>query len=110
MGFYELAIIGNIFIFLVIALLDKFDTFIYRQSKAMQLYVEIIGTEIFQSIITYARENDFEVKHIQFVKNKATDSFIIGTTFTLKTKKKYDHSQVITDLSQIKGVSYIEEL
>lgn len=109
-GFYELAIIGNVFIFLVIALLDKFDTFIYRQSKAMQLYVEIIGTEIFQSIITYARENDFEVKHIQFVKNKATDSFIIGTTFTLKTKKKYDHSQVITDLSQIKGVSYIEEL
>ena len=109
-GFYELAIIGNIFIFLVIGILNRFDSIIYGQSKVMEIYVELSGPEVLQNIIAYARENSYEIKHIQVVKNKAIDSLVTGTIFTLKTKEKCDHSDIIAEISQIKGLSYIEEL
>lgn len=109
-GFYELAIIGNIFIFLVIGILNKFDSVIYGKSKVMEIYVELSGPEVLQNIIAYARENSYEIKHIQVVKNKAVDSLVTGTIFTLKTKEKCDHSDIIAEISQIKGLSYIEEL
>ena len=109
-GFYELAIIGNIFIFLVIGILNKFDSIIYGKSKVMEIYVELSGPEVLQNIIAYARENSYEIKHIQVVKNKAVDSLVTGTIFTLKTKEKCDHSDIIAEISQIKGLSYIEEL
>lgn len=109
-GFYELAIIGNIFIFLVIGILNKFDSVIYGKSKVMEIYVELSGPEVLQNIIAYARENSYEIKHIQVVKNKAIDSLVTGTIFTLKTKEKCDHSDIIAEISQIKGLSYIEEL
>ena len=109
-GFYELAIIGNIFIFLVIGILNRFDSIIYGQSKVMEIYVELSGPEVLQNIIAYARENSYEIKHIQVVKNKAVDSLVTGTIFTLKTKEKCDHSDIIAEISQIKGLSYIEEL
>ena len=109
-GFYELAIIGNIFIFLVIGILNKFDSVIYGKSKVMEIYVELSGPEVLQNIIAYARENSYELKHIQVVKNKAVDSLVTGTIFTLKTKEKCDHSDIIAEISQIKGLSYIEEL
>ena len=109
-GFYELAIIGNIFIFLVIGILNKFDSVIYGKSKVMEIYVELSGPEVLQNIIAYARENSYELKHIQVVKNKAIDSLVTGTIFTLKTKEKCDHSDIIAEISQIKGLSYIEEL
>lgn len=109
-GFYELAVIGNIFIFLVIGILNRFDSIIYGQSKVMEIYVELSGPEVLQNIIAYARENSYEIKHIQVVKNKAIDSLVTGTIFTLKTKEKCDHSDIIAEISQIKGLSYIEEL
>lgn len=61
-GFYQLAIIGNIFIFLVIAILNKFDRAVYGKSKIMDTYVELDNSHILSKLITYARKNNFEIR------------------------------------------------
>lgn len=109
-GFYELAIIGTIFILLIIGILNKLDNKIYGKSRIMEVYLELNGSHVLKSIIEYARENSFEVKHIQVLKNKEIDKGITGTVCTIKSKNKYDHAQIIADISAIDGVSYIEEL
>ena len=109
-GFYELAIIGNIFIFLVIAILNKFDRKVYGKSKIMEAYVELDNSHILSKLIAYARNNNYEIRNIQVIKNKGLDTNKIAALFSLKSKENLDHSDVIADLSLIDGVSYIEEV
>lgn len=108
-GFYKLAIIGNIFIFLVIAILNKFDRAVYGKSKSMEAYVELDNSHVLSKLISYARKNDFEIRNIQVIKNKGLDTTKIAALFSLKSKNNWNHSEVIADLSEIEGVSYIEE-
>lgn len=109
-GFYQLAIIGNIFIFLVIAILNKFDRAVYGKSKIMDTYVELDNSHILSKLITYARKNNFEIRSVQIIKNKGIDATKISVLFSIKSKIRWNHSEVIADLSEIEGVSYIEEI
>lgn len=109
-GFYQLAIIGNIFIFIIIAFFNKFEDAVYSKTRIMEIYMECSESYAIRNVIDYARKNDMEVKHIQVIKNRALDKSTTGTVFTLKAKYKYDHSAIITDLSDLDGVAYIEEM
>lgn len=109
-GFYELAIIGNIFIFLVIAIINKFDRAVYGKSKIMDTYVELDNSHILSKLIAYARKNNFEIRNVQIIKNKGMDTTKISALFSIKSKTSWSHSEVIADLSEIEGVSYIEEI
>ena len=82
-GFYELAIIGTIFILLIIGILNKLDNKIYGKSRIMEVYVELNGSDVLKKIIEYSRENLFEVKHIQVLNNKEIDKSMSGTVFTI---------------------------
>lgn len=109
-GFYELAIIGCMFIFAIVALLNKFDIKGYGKSKLMEVYVEFEEPRDLKNIINYASEKDMNVKHIQIVKNKGIDHVHIAALFTIKSIVAFDHVEVITDISELKGICSIEEL
>lgn len=109
-GFYQLAIIGNIFIFLVIAILNKFDRKVYSKSKLMDTYVEFDNPHTLTRLINYCREREFEIRSVQVIKNKAVDITKTGVLFSIRFKEKNDHAFVIAELSEIEGVCYIEEI
>lgn len=109
-GFYKLAIIGNLCIFAVIAVLNKFDRKVYGKSRQIDAYVEFEDSHVLSEIVAYAREKDYTIRNIQVIKNKAVDITKIGAILSLKTKDKVDHSLVIADLSELSGVCYIEEV
>ena len=109
-GFYELAIIGNIFIFIVVATLNKFDRKVYGKSRIMEVYVEFVDSHVLQRLIVFSRDNNLDLKNIQVVKNKAIDNVRTGAVFTLKSKERREHSLVIAELSEIEGLLFIEEL
>lgn len=109
-GFYKLAIIGNLCIFAVIAILNKFDRKVYGKSRQIDAYVEFEDSHVLSEIVAYARERDYTIRNIQVIKNKAVDITKIGAILSLKTKDKVDHSLVIADLSELIGVCYIEEV
>ena len=109
-GFYELAIIGNIFIFIVIATLNKLDRKVYGKSRIMEVYVEFTDSHVLQRLIVFSRDNNMDLKNIQIVKNKAIDNVRTGAVFTLKSKERREHSLVIAELSEIDGLLFIEEL
>lgn len=109
-GFYELAIIGNIFIFIVIATLNNFDRKIYGETRRVEIYIEFEDAHILKSVIAYAKENDLELSNIQVIKNKATDNIRSSAIFTLKSQEKRNHSSIIADLSEMKGMLFVEEI
>lgn len=109
-GFYELAIIGNIFIFVVIATLNNLDRKIYGESRRVELYVEFEDSHVLKRLIVYSKANDLELIDIQVIKNKAIDNIRTGALFTLRSKEKRDHASIVADLSEIKGLLFIEEI
>jgi len=109
-GFYELAIIGNIFIFVVIATLNNLDRKIYGVSRRVEMYVEFEDSHVLKRLIVYSKTNDLELIDIQVIKNKAIDNIRTGAIFTLKSREKRDHASIIADISEIKGLLFIEEI
>ena len=109
-GFYELAIIGNVFIFIVISALNNLDRKIYGESRRVEMYIEFEDSHVLKRLIVYTKENDLELVDIQVIKNKAIDNIRTGAIFTLRSKEKRDHAAILADLSEIKGLLFIEEI
>jgi putative Mg2+ transporter-C (MgtC) family protein len=109
-GFYELAIIGNVFIFIVISALNNLDRKIYGESRRVEMYIEFEDSHVLKRLIVYTKENNLELVDIQVIKNKAIDNIRTGAIFTLRSKEKRDHAAILADLSEIKGLLFIEEI
>lgn len=109
-GFYELAIIGNIFIFIVISALNNLDRKIYGVSKRVEMYVEFEDSQVLRRLLVYAKEKELKILDIHVIKNKAIDNIRTGAIFTLRSNEKRDHALIIADLSEIEGLLFIEEI
>lgn len=110
MGFYELAIIGNIFIFGVIAVINKFDRKVYGVSRVMDVYIEFETPGVLRTVISFLREKEYKILNIQIVKDKTIDKNKTGAIVGIKTKEKIDHGDVITELWEVEGIEYVEEI
>ncbi|MBE6047862.1 MAG: MgtC/SapB family protein [Clostridium sp.] len=110
MGFYELAIIGNIFIFGVVAIVNKFDRKVYGASRVINIYIEFESPEVIRGVIAYFRGKEYKILNIQIVKDKSIYKNKTGAIVGIKTKEKIEHGDVITELWEVEGIEYIEEI
>lgn len=109
-GFYQLAVIGCLFIILVISLLDRIDRKVFKNSVRIQVYIEFGNPKVLRKIIDYCKENEFEIIDTQVIKNKDIEDNLVGAVITMKCNKKQDHAIIVTELGLISGVVNIEEL
>lgn len=109
-GYYELAIIGCVFIFSIIAVLNKFDRKIYGASKNIDVYIEFNEAKDLRKLIATLRSMQIEIRDIQIIKNKTIDKSVLGAILSLRTIDKYEHSEIIAELSVLDEISYIEEV
>ena len=109
-GYYELAIIGCVFIFSIIAVLNKFDRKIYGASKNIDVYIEFNEAKDLRKLIAILRSMQIEIRDIQIIKNKTIDKSVLGAILSLRTIDKYEHSEIIAELSVLDEISYIEEV
>lgn len=115
-GFYEGAVLGGIVIAFTVSGMLKFDIWLRKKSKYLELYVEYNAEKgAFSGFIQYAREHQFEVKNIQISKGymwqssegrQRTLSYIV----TVSSQVHRTHSEMIEVLAHEKGVQFIEEL
>lgn len=115
-GFYEGAILGGIVIAFTVSGMLRFDIWLRKKSKYLELYVEYNAEKgAFSGFLQYAREHQFEVKNIQISKGyiwqssegrQRTLSYIV----TVSSQVHRTHSEMIEVLAHEKGVQFIEEL
>ena len=115
-GFYEGAIFGGFAIVFTVSGLQKFDNWMHKNSKYIELYIEYNGGKnAFSEFLQYAKENQFDISNIQvssdeyYHKEKGkqrTMSYIL----TVQSKVKRSHAEMIDILTQARGIRYIEEL
>ena len=115
-GFYEGALFGGFAVVFTVAGLQKFDKWMHKNSKYMELYIEYTeGKNSFSEFLQYAKENQFDVTNIQvsrdgyYHKEKGKQR-IVSYILTIQSKTKRSHAEMIDVLMQARGIQYIEEL
>ncbi len=114
-GFYEGAILGGIAIAFTVSGLLRFDIWLRKKSRYLDLYIEY-NTEkgAFSGFLQYAREHDLEIKNIQINKGYFNDSFekqkTLSYIVTISSHAHRTHTEIIEILAHEKGIQFIEEL
>lgn len=109
-GFYSGALIGCLFIMVVITYLHKFDEVFYKRSHIVNLYIEIDGLPRFKEVLAYLRANHKEVSSVDLVRSKNSDIESMGMFVTISFDAKQDEQGAIENIRALEGVTFVEEL
>lgn len=109
-GFYEGAIIGCAFIFGVMTILNKVDHHVLSKSKLVDLYIELTNVKYIKALIDYLKENDLKILYIETNNTIPIRDQNIGCFISVQQAQKRDHQEIITLISQLEGVYFIEEV
>lgn len=109
-GFYEAALFGGLVIFTVLTLLHRFDAIMHRNAKYTELYVELAVSTGLGEFMSQLRKFGVEIDGIQMDYDNSlaegTRSFVIS----IKSKKRFDHTELLDNVRQLPGVMYLDSL
>ena len=107
-GFYEAAVIGSIAIFTVITLLQRMDNNLHRRSKQLEAYFELSDDTTLGDFLRTVRDSGIEIYNVQ--REQGSEGSGRAYVATLKTQKRSNHKDILVQVSDIPGVTYLEEL
>lgn len=111
-GFYTAAIIGFVFIYVILTLLPYLENFINKHTSNFEIHIEFESRDDLKFFIKYIRDNNMKIKSIE--RNMAYESsgLSVYTIYISGMKEfKFDnHSQVIEDIKNLDYVNYVEEI
>lgn len=109
-GFYEAALFGGLVIFTVLTLLHRFDAIMHRNAKYTELYVELAVSTGLGEFMSQLRKFGVEIDGIQMDYDNSlaegTRSFVIS----IKSKKRFDHTELLDNVRQLPGVMHLDSL
>ena len=115
-GYYEGAIFGGLAIVFAVSGLHRFDSWMHKKSRYLELYIEYNeGENTFSDFLQYARDNDFEVSDIQISRDERYTRAdgkqrMVSYILTAKSATKRSHEEMIHTLMNAEGIQFIEEL
>jgi len=109
-GFYEAAIAGGLAVFFVMTVLQKMDNNMHKNAKILEIYVGLTGECSLGDFLREVRARDIIVTDTQREQAPDDESGTRAYISTLKLKKRQNHVDVIEDIRNIPGVTYLDEL
>lgn len=109
-GFYLAAIVGFALIVLAMTVFHRIDNRVYSSSKVLEVYIECAGTRYIKDIIKFLRSQQIEVSTMDILKSKSSEDDYVSVIMTIKQVAKGPHIDLIGKVSEIEGVTFIEEL
>lgn len=109
-GFYEAAIMGGGAIFVVLTVIHNWDSTMHRNSKVVEVYVELANSTNLGSFMREIRALDLEIDNIQMEHENTLEDGVRSYIITLKAKRKRNHEEIFQGIRGIEGVIYLEGL
>lgn len=109
-GFYSGAVIAAVLIFIALALLPKVENFFYRNSRSIELYIEIDSVDHFREFIKYIHALDTKTCKTQVNPDGAGIPGAVGFQLSLDLAKSEDIKEVEKAIRNFNGVYLTEEL
>ena len=109
-GFYEGAFIAAVGIFVILTVLQRWETRVQRRRKQLDLYIELDKAVQLGTFIRSIRELDLEIQDIQYEPDGTQDDGTRAYIASVKSRKPQDHMVLTEKIKRISGVVYMEEL
>ena len=109
-GFYEAAIAGALAIFIVIALLQKLDSIMHKRARRADVYFELEHDLTLGDFLRSAKEASLEVSDLHREPGADQPGATRCYTATVKVQHRTVRTQIVTQVADLPGVRYAEEL
>lgn len=109
-GYYLPSIVACILIFLVMTVLNNVDKWAYQHSKVLDLYIEFQDIQFVSGFLSYIRAREMKSSNLELTKSKVPGETSISALMTLYLPHRMEHSHVLSLLSEIEGINFIEEM
>ncbi len=109
-GFYEVALIGGVAVYLSLTLLHMWEDHMRRKTKVLTMYMELLPVASVGAFLREVRNRELAVCNLQFEKEPGNNQDGVHFVATVKSKNRKERTQIIEIISQIQIVIYMEEL
>lgn len=109
-GFYEGAILGSAFIFIIITLMNRIDNKLHANSRSMELYLELVDGSRLSDFLAFTHEHAIYVAHVELSKPKFDEAKHFAAIISLQLPKRHPHVEIIDQFQELDCVEYVEEL
>ena len=109
-GFYEGALIAGFAIFVTMTLLQQLDSRVHRNTKTMEVYVELAPELPLGTFLRLVRDLGMETTDIQYDSDIVLEKGHRAFLAILRSPKRRDHTLMAEEVREIPGVLVLEEL
>lgn len=109
-GFYEAAIFGSAAIFVVLTLLQRFDTMVHRNAKYLELYVELSPSITLGEFMYQIRLLGVEPDGVQMDTDNGLEDGTRSYVVALTSVNRVQHGEFLAAVQSIPGVNQVEAL
>lgn len=111
-GFYALAIIGFLIIFIALTILPILENYFTKHTSNYEIHIEFEKSENLREFISYVRERNLKIKALE--KNMAYESSGLSVyTIYLSHEREFkiqSHTVIIEEIRKLPYVHYVEEI
>jgi len=108
-GFYEVAVIGGLCVFLVLTVIHRWELHMQRNVKQCTLYVELKPECVMRQLLQEARDAKISLTNLQLEKNEMGAVSLI-TTVKSREKSLKKRTSLLEAVQRLPSVAYFEEL
>lgn len=109
-GFYEVALIGAVSIFVVLTLLHLWDSYMRRNLRAVELYVELEQAVSLGEFLQAAREAGLTVSNLQIERETNPNGVYLCFLATFRGPKGLTHADLIARVRALSCVHISETI
>lgn len=109
-GFYEAAVAATVGIYLILALLQRWEHRVHKKIRLLEIYVELDKRKPLPEFTQRLRALDLQIEGIQIESEYTPEADTRSVIVTLKSKKREDHYELTEKIRQIDGIIYLETL
>lgn len=109
-GFIYGAVLGFILIMISVKLLQKASRYQENHNRIIEAYMEVSPECGMADLMTYIEDKEFKIRSMQRTGQNTFKSEDVAVTIELDLGSKHNHHHILTELGQIGGLNYVEEI
>ncbi len=109
-GYYEAALIAVALVLFSEIILSKLEYFIISTARSMNIYVEFTEIEDLNAIVDEVKKHNMSIVDVEITKSRPSQGMHPSAILSLQFKKKIAHENVMAFISEVPGVTSVEEL
>lgn len=109
-GFYEAALTASVGIYIILAILQRWEHRVHKKVRLLDVYIEITNTMPLNKFAQHLRAMNLQIEGIQLEPDSSVENETRAFVVTLKSPKREEHLKLLEEIKLIPGIVYVEAL